>query len=255
MSGLPRPEAIAREIRNDILHGRRRPGERLPSERELAAQTGVHRSSAREALRILAQQRLIEVQPGGARVIPVHRANLDVLAHLIDAPGGPDAELMAQLLDVHELLLVGAARLAVERGSDEELARAHALLTNLARGDVTHAEFLETMRALVEGIAEASRNLVLRMVGNGLLGVVTSAVAALQRGRPPGAELARVAVAARRALESRDAEGAERAIRALLRTRREQVLKELAQNGTAAPPPVRKARRPKRARGGGPAAR
>ena len=124
MSEARRPESIAREIRDEIQRGRHRPGERLPSEREPAEQHGVHRGSAREALKILAQQRLIEVQPGGARVIPVHRASLDVLAHLLEAPGGPDAALMEQLLDVHELLLVGAARLAVERASDAELARA-----------------------------------------------------------------------------------------------------------------------------------
>ena len=34
MSELPRAEAIAREIRRDILSGRYRPGERLPSERD-----------------------------------------------------------------------------------------------------------------------------------------------------------------------------------------------------------------------------
>jgi len=112
------PDRIAREIRDDILGGRFRPGERLPSERELARRMGVHRGSAREALRILAQQRLIDVGPGGSRVIPLHRARLDVLGDLLHGSRGPDPTLMAQLLDVHELLVVGAARLAVERAPD-----------------------------------------------------------------------------------------------------------------------------------------
>jgi len=48
---LSRPEAIARELRTDILQGRYRAGERLPSERELAARSGGSRGSAREALK------------------------------------------------------------------------------------------------------------------------------------------------------------------------------------------------------------
>jgi GntR family transcriptional repressor for pyruvate dehydrogenase complex len=230
------PEAIAREIRNDILRGRHRPGERLPSERELAEQAGVNRGSAREALKILAQQRLIEIRPGGSRVIPVHRASLDVLAHLIDAPGGPDAALMAQLLDVHELLLVGAVRLAVERASDAELARALALLDEMRDERTRDEQVLRDMRALIELIAEASRNLVLRMVGNGLLVLLGSVVQALRRQRPPHAALAPALASVRRALAKRDPEAAERGIRALLRTMREHVLKQLEASAASARP-------------------
>ena len=101
----PLADVIAREIRRDILIGRYRPGERLPSERELAARVSANRGSAREALKILAQQRLIEVHSSGCRVIPVHRASIDVLEHLLQLEGGPDAALVAQVLDVQELLV------------------------------------------------------------------------------------------------------------------------------------------------------
>jgi DNA-binding FadR family transcriptional regulator len=93
VSEAQRPEAIAREIRDDILRGRYRPGERLPYERELALQAGANRGSAREALKLLAQQRLIEIRPGGARVILLHRASLDVL--MIRPDDGSDPALMA----------------------------------------------------------------------------------------------------------------------------------------------------------------
>jgi GntR family transcriptional repressor for pyruvate dehydrogenase complex len=227
VSEARRPDAIARDVRNEILRGRYRPGERLPSERELAEQAGVNRGSAREALKILAQQRLIEIQPGGSRVIPVHRASLDVLAHLVHAPGGPDAALMAQLLDVHELLLTGALRLAVERASEEERARALALLDTMKDERTREDEYLRAMAALVELIAEASRNLVLRMVGNALLVILASVVPALRRTRPPHAMLAHALAPVRRALVKRDPDAAERGIRSLLRVQREHVLKEI----------------------------
>ena len=246
MNDERRPEAIARDIRNEILRGLYRPGERLPSERELAEQVGVNRGSAREALKLLAQQRLIEIQPGGSRVITVHRASLDVLAHLLDAPGGPDAALMAQLLDVHELLLVGAVRLAVERGSDAELARALGILDAMADPRSGGDAYLRNMQALIEWIAEASHNLVLRMVGNGLLGVLARVVVALRRQRPAHAELAPAVAAVRKALAKRDADAAERSIRSLLRLKREHVLKQLEASAATA---VATPRRPRAARG------
>ena len=227
MSDARRPDAIARAIREDILGGRYRPGERLPSERDLADRFGAHRGSAREALKILAQQRLIEIRPGGSRVIPLQRASLDVLGHMLQRSEGPDPALMAQLLDVHELLLAGAARLAVERATEAELARAVELLDAMGAERTRDAEYLRHMTALVELIADASRNLVLRMVGNGLLGILATVVPVLRKLRPPRATLAPAVGAVRRALRKRDPAAAEQAIRALLRIQREYVLKRL----------------------------
>jgi GntR family transcriptional repressor for pyruvate dehydrogenase complex len=227
VSDSGRPEAIAREVRRDILTGRYRPGERLPSERELAARAGANRGSAREALKLLAQQRLIEIRPGGSRVIPLHHASLDVLAHLLQLEDVPDPALVGQLLDVHELLLVGAVRLAVERASDDELRRAQALLEALDDPRIPEAEYLRTLYALLELIAEASRNLVLRMVGNGLLAVLASVAMILRRIRPPHAALVPALASIREALAQRDPAGAEQGIRALLRLKREYVLKAL----------------------------
>jgi GntR family transcriptional repressor for pyruvate dehydrogenase complex len=45
-----RADEIARALRDEILRGGYRPGERLPSERDLAARMGANRSSVREAL-------------------------------------------------------------------------------------------------------------------------------------------------------------------------------------------------------------
>lgn len=236
MSGAGRAAAIARGIRRDILSGRYRPGERLPSERELAARAGANRGSAREALKILAQQRLIEVRPGGSRVIPIHRASLDVLGSLLAIEERPDPSLVAQLLDVHELLLTGAVRLAVERATEDELERARTLVDALSDPRASEADYRRTLAALLELIAEASRNLVLRMVGNGLLAVLAHVAALLQRLRPPPADLAPVLAGVREALAHRDPDGAERGIRALLRLKRDHVLKQLERGAALARP-------------------
>jgi len=64
-------EETARVLREHIVEGRLAPGERL-SERDLGARLGVSRTPLREALRLLAAERLVEVRPRrGARVAPL----------------------------------------------------------------------------------------------------------------------------------------------------------------------------------------
>ncbi|MEM7614379.1 MAG: GntR family transcriptional regulator, partial [Pseudomonadota bacterium] len=64
--------AIRRQIEGLILRGILRPGERLPSERDLAGQLEVSRPSLREALSELEDEGLIETRAGaGAYVADV----------------------------------------------------------------------------------------------------------------------------------------------------------------------------------------
>jgi DNA-binding FadR family transcriptional regulator len=55
---------VERQIRSLIYSGNLKPGDRLPSEKELAAQIGVGRLSVREALRMLEQAGFITVRQG-----------------------------------------------------------------------------------------------------------------------------------------------------------------------------------------------
>ena len=78
-------EAIVDQIKTLIRTNRLRPGDRLPSERELCERMGVSRVTVREALRILEAGGLVEIRVGargGAFVTTVsHRAPAG-------APGG-----------------------------------------------------------------------------------------------------------------------------------------------------------------------
>lgn len=182
-------------------------------------------------------------------MIPLHRASIDVLTHLLQLEGGPDPYLVKQLLDVHELLLAGAVRLAVERATEEELAQAMELVDALGSPHVDEAEYLRTLAQLLELISKASRNLVLRMVGNGQLAILANVAVLMQRLRPPHAVLEPKLAEIRGALAGRDPAAAEQGIRALLRVKREFLLKELDRTAAIAetgmgdrPPPL--ARRP-----------
>ena len=55
---------VVKQIEDAILDGKIRPGEKLPSERELGTMLGTSRGTLREALRILEQKGLIEIKLG-----------------------------------------------------------------------------------------------------------------------------------------------------------------------------------------------
>ena len=55
-------ESIAARLRNDILGGTYKAGERLPAERDLASRLGVNRGSVREALKKLEQMGLVVIR-------------------------------------------------------------------------------------------------------------------------------------------------------------------------------------------------
>ena len=79
---MSKHDEIAGSLIDDILSGRYRPTERLPSERDLASRFDANRGAVREAMKKLEQMGLADVQPGGARVRQTEEASLDVIGRV-----------------------------------------------------------------------------------------------------------------------------------------------------------------------------
>ena len=173
-----RSAAIAAELRDEILRGQYRCGERLPSERDLAERYGVHRGAIREALKRLEQLGVARIQPGGARVAPIEEASLDVVEHLLDLEDPPDPQMVDQVLEVLSGLFSLAARGCAERASDEQRNELLRLLER-ARSDMPREERVELMHEIGDLCVTASNNLVLRLVRGG---VKTDFIRRLNRG-------------------------------------------------------------------------
>ncbi len=231
-------DSVTNQLRDAILRGDYQPGERLASERKLAEQLGVSRGSVREALKQLDQLGLLEIRHGGgARVRPVEDASLDVLRHLLRLEGGPGVELVTQLLDVHEILMISAVSLAVRNASDEEITRARRLLDGLTDPGLGDDDYRADLDELGQLISKASRNLVLRLVRNGLRSVFSDprsdvdqtpgALRPRHAHRPSRAIVAPLARRISDALQLRDSGEAQEGVRALLRAHREQLLKRM----------------------------
>jgi GntR family transcriptional repressor for pyruvate dehydrogenase complex len=167
MQAPSRSQRIAAELRDEILRGRFRRGERLPSERDLAERFGANRGSVREALKQLEQLGLADIRPGGARVTPIEEASLDVVEHLLELEDPPDALLVDEVLEVFSGLFGIAARLGTERANDQQRETILAAIEQLANPKLGYDQFAR-FHDLGDLFLEAAGNMVLKLVRRGL---------------------------------------------------------------------------------------
>jgi DNA-binding FadR family transcriptional regulator len=160
--------SIAASLRDDILRGHYRCGERLPSERDLAQRFGVHRSTVREAFKRLEQLGVATIRPGGARVAPLEEASLDVVEHLLALDDPPDPDIFDQALEAMSGFRAMAARLGTERADASQRARMLSILDGMMQPDVPDEDRADLVADLGECFVEASGNMVLRLMRRGL---------------------------------------------------------------------------------------
>lgn len=110
-------QGVVKELLGAIRIGQFKPGERLPSERQLAEDFGVSRASVREGLRILELMETIEVRRGRGAVVlaPTRQPSGQPLRRWLDSHQGE----VVELLEVREALESAAAALAASREASE----------------------------------------------------------------------------------------------------------------------------------------
>jgi len=123
-------ELIAEQLLADI-GTRLRPGDTLPTERELTASFKVGRSSVREALRMLESKGVIEPVGNGTFVVAELRSPLNrSLALLLSL----DEANLSELYELRRMLEGEAAALAAARRSDADLATMATAIAEMAKG-------------------------------------------------------------------------------------------------------------------------
>ncbi len=108
-------------IKRMILRGELRAGQRLPPERELAAQLGVSRPSLREAIRALIALNILESKHGHGTFVTT--LDPELLAEPIDFVLQVNESTLTALFEARSVLEAGVAGLAAERATDLEVAR------------------------------------------------------------------------------------------------------------------------------------
>lgn len=141
------------------MSGNIKPGEKLPSERELSQKLSVSRSSVREALQALAMMRLVDIRAGrGAYVrgiLPEEVIDSNVLSRLIQG------DTLQELTETRRILEVEIARLAAERRTEDDLRALQRTLAVPRFEYVTADELIKADLDFHVQIAKATHNSVL----------------------------------------------------------------------------------------------
>ncbi|MFN4309005.1 MAG: FadR/GntR family transcriptional regulator [Ferrovibrio sp.] len=117
---LPAYKLVSRRIEQHILEGRLQPGDRLPSEPQLAAQFGVNRATVREGIRQLEQEGFLQRAAG--RRLFVSLPGYNDLAPRASRALAMQKVSFRELWDVAILLEPPAARRAAEVASEADIA-------------------------------------------------------------------------------------------------------------------------------------
>lgn len=124
-------EAIVEQIKALISQGQLKPGERVPSERDLASMLGVSRPSVREALMVLDAMGLVESRQGGGTYVRslTEHSIADPLTGLVTN----NTRLLCDLSEVRIGLESWSAYLAAQNATTEELAELNQILDKMRR--------------------------------------------------------------------------------------------------------------------------
>jgi GntR family transcriptional repressor for pyruvate dehydrogenase complex len=137
---------IASHVRELIETKQLQPGERLPTERELARLLGVSRVPIREAMRTLATQGLIEIRRGQGMFVASDAvdATVDQLTNALLK----QRDLLAELFAVRRLLEPASAQWAAARARPPQIADLRRLIEDMESAGATEPPDYDTIGAL-----------------------------------------------------------------------------------------------------------
>ncbi len=165
------PEVCAARLRREIVSGERRPGSKLPSERELASQLGVTKPTLRSALHQLLATKLLRVRQGSGYFVRdfVHDAGPGLLPELtsLASDQGHLPQVAAELLRVRRYLAMALIDRLVEVSPDlTPVDLAVDAFDDLARSGASPQALASADAAIVHTLLSSSDSLVLQLCFN-----------------------------------------------------------------------------------------
>jgi GntR family transcriptional repressor for pyruvate dehydrogenase complex len=150
------PERIASRLVSLIAERHLRPGDKLPSERDLAAAMQVSRPSLREALRALAMLNVVEIRQGSGTYVTSLRP--EVLVEHFDFVFALDDATFAELLETRKMLEPSLAAAAATHATENDLERLRAWKASSAECADDPDAFVAADLELHQIITEAAHN-------------------------------------------------------------------------------------------------
>jgi GntR family transcriptional repressor for pyruvate dehydrogenase complex len=154
----PLYEQVADRMQETIAANRLQPGMQLPTERELAAQLGINRTTVHQALGLLQQRGIVEMKVGSGTYV-INMPN-SVVADSIKRYFVFGNCTVDDIIRLREILEPGLAALAAEQATDADLTELGHLISRgeqlFVGGD--WATYAATDAAFHEALAAATHN-------------------------------------------------------------------------------------------------
>lgn len=169
-------EEIVRQLEDAIVAGRLNPGDRLPSERELAQQFGVARTSVREALRVLEALGVIGARPGSERGAMTIAGSSNAFRDVLRFQLALQQIRISSLVEFRIVIESWAANAAAHHATDEDVAGLRALVHAMNESELGAMDFHVLDSELHLAIARMSRNELLVLVLEGARSAIERAM-------------------------------------------------------------------------------
>ncbi|GAA1630592.1 FadR/GntR family transcriptional regulator [Catellatospora bangladeshensis] len=165
-------EAIEK-IKEMILSGALRPGDKLPKEADLAERLGLSRNSLREAVKALSLIRVLDVRQGDGTYVTSLEPGLllEALTFVVDFHRD---DTVLQFLEMRRILEPAAAALAAQRMSEEDVAKLYTVVDAIGP-DASLEELVANDLEFHRLIAAGTGNAVLCSLIDGMSGPTTRA--------------------------------------------------------------------------------
>ena len=157
-------EVIVQQIKNQIKKGILKPGEKLPSERELASLLGVSRTSVREAIKALSFSGYLEVIQGKGTYILEIATQYDEIVNFFSEFSNYSLDY---LMEARIMLEGEFARLAAANASQEEIDVIERVFNEICNSKDTNTFFVKDLQFHLT-IAKATHNPIM----NGLMKII-----------------------------------------------------------------------------------
>lgn len=166
---MPLTDDVINRLRGMIRSGELRPGSRLPPEHQLALEMGVSRSGVREAVKVLASARVLDVRRGDGTYVTSLTSDL-----LLEGVGFAfellQGESLLEVMEVRRLLEPPSTAAAALRMSDEQLAEVASIMSEMRAHAGDPEELLRLDVAFHRLVVAAAGNATLATLVDGLSG-------------------------------------------------------------------------------------
>src|SRR5215469_15173198 len=150
-------EQIVSQIKESIAEGRLKPGDQLPSERELAQQFGVSRTAVREAVKTLCEKGLVEAYSGRGTFVTAPKSQpVRHSVHWLVNNGDPHNA--GYITELREILEPEFTALAAARIDEQQLAMMREAIDVMDRSMQDPVAYIEADLDFHLALAEAAGN-------------------------------------------------------------------------------------------------